>query len=77
MSYLIESASHVRMQEVNLSYNLPSRLLQKIKMGRVQVFAQGNDLFTIVSNNVGEDPEYPLGTLKPQARVSLGVKCEF
>jgi TonB-linked SusC/RagA family outer membrane protein len=77
MSYLIESASHIRMQEVNLSYNLPSRLLQKVKMSRVQVFAQGNDLFTIVANKFDEDPEYPLGTFKPQPRVSLGVKCEF
>lgn len=77
LSYLIESASHVRMQEVNLSYNLPSKLVSKIKMNRLQVFAQANDLFTIVANNAGEDPEYPIGTLKPQARVSLGVKCDF
>jgi len=62
---------------VNVSYNIPQRLLSKFKMSRLQVFAQGNDLFTIVSNNAGEDPEYPLGTLKPQARLSLGIKCEF
>lgn len=46
-------------------------------MRRVQVFAQGNDLFTIVANNAGEDPEYPLGTLKPQPRISFGIKCEL
>jgi TonB-linked SusC/RagA family outer membrane protein len=77
LSYLVENASHIRMQEVNVSYNIPQRLLSKFKMNRLQVFAQGNDLFTIVSNNAGEDPEYPLGTLKPQARLSLGIKCEF
>lgn len=77
MSYLMENASHIRMQEVNVSYNIPQRLLSKFKMNRLQVFAQGNDLFTLVSNDAGEDPEYPLGTLKPQPRVSLGVKCEF
>lgn len=76
-SYLMENASHIRMQEVNLSYDLPSRLLQKAKINRLQVFAQGNDLFTIVANKVGEDPEYPIGSIKPQARVSLGIKCEF
>jgi hypothetical protein len=65
------------MQEVNLTYNLPSRLGSKINMKRVQVFAQGNDLFTIVANKAGEDPEYPLGTLKPQPRISLGIKCEL
>jgi len=29
------------------------------------VYAQGNDLFTIYANKAKEDPEYPLGTLKP------------
>ncbi|MBE9602183.1 SusC/RagA family TonB-linked outer membrane protein [Pedobacter sp. MC2016-24] len=77
LSYLIESASHIRMQEVNLSYNVPQKVLSKIKMSRLQVFAQGNDLFTLVANNAGEDPEYRMGTLKPQPRVSLGFKCEF
>ncbi|MEJ2883247.1 SusC/RagA family TonB-linked outer membrane protein [Pedobacter sp. GR22-6] len=77
LSYLIESASHIRMQEVNLNYNVPSKLTSKIGMRRVQAFAQGNDLFTLVANDAGEDPEYPLGTLKPQPRISLGIKCEF
>jgi hypothetical protein len=77
LSYLIEDASHLRMQEVNLSYNFPASVLSKFKMSRLQVFAQGNDLFTLVANNAGEDPEYPMGTLKPQPRVSLGLKCEF
>lgn len=77
LSYLMESASHIRMQEVNVSYSIPQRILSKWKMSRLQVFAQGNDLFTLVSNDAGEDPEYPLGTLKPQPRISLGIKCEF
>ncbi len=77
LSYLIESASHLRMQELNLSYNLPARLLTKTKISRLQVFAQGNDLFTVVANDAGEDPEYPVGTLKPQPRITMGVKCEF
>lgn len=77
VSYLIESASHVRMQEVNLSYNLPSKLTTKLGMNRLQVFAQGNDLFTIIGNNAGEDPEYPIGRINPQPRMTLGFKCEF
>ena len=77
LSYLIEDASHIRMQEINLNYNLPGTLSSKVGMKRVQVFAQGNDLFTVVANKAGEDPEYPLGTLKPQPRISLGLKCEF
>ncbi|MNL37201.1 hypothetical protein D3C87_1593370 [compost metagenome] len=77
LSYLIESASHIRMQEVSLSYNVPQSVLTKLNMSRIQVFAQGNDLFTLVANDAGEDPEYRMGTLKPQPRISLGVRCEF
>lgn len=77
LSYLIEDASHIRMQEINLNYNLPVQLTSKLAMRNVQFFAQGNDLFTVVANKSGEDPEYPLGTLKPQPRITLGIKCEF
>jgi TonB-dependent starch-binding outer membrane protein SusC len=77
LSYLIEDASHVRMQEVNLTYSLPHSLLSRFKMNRLQVYAQGNDLFTILANDAGEDPEYMLGTMKPQPKLTFGLKCEF
>src|SRR5690606_2034774 len=77
LNYLIEDASHIRMQEVNLTYNLNKRTLSRIKLDNVQVFAQGNDLFTIYANKAKEDPEYPLGTMNPQPRLTLGVKCSL
>ena len=61
------------MQEVNVNYNIPTNVLSKLNMSRIQVFAQGNDLFTILANKYGEDPEYRRGTLKPQPRVSIGI----
>jgi TonB-linked SusC/RagA family outer membrane protein len=77
LSYLIEDASHIRMQEVNLTYNLNKRTLSRIRLDNVQVFAQGNDLFTIYANKAKEDPEYPLGTMNPQPTVTLGIKCSL
>lgn len=77
LNYLVANASHIRMQEVNIAYNLPRHLLQKISLSRLQFFAQGNDLFTITANNVGEDPEYPLGTMNPQPKLTIGMKLEF
>lgn len=76
-SYLMENASHIRMQEVNLTYSLPRRLLPKLNISRLMVYAQGNDLFTIYANSANEDPEYPLGTMKPRPKLTLGIKCEF
>lgn len=77
LSYLIESASHLRMQEVSLSYSLPRNLLSRVNMSRLQLYAQGNDLFTVYWNKAKEDPEYPLGTMNPQPRLTFGLRCEF
>lgn len=77
LSYLIEDASHLRMQEANVTYNLPRRVLNRFNMARMQVYVQGNDLFTIYANKAGEDPEYQLGTMNPQPKLTFGLKCEF
>lgn len=77
LHYLIENASHVRMQEVSIVYNLNNKLLPNLKFSSVRLFAQGNDLFTVYANNAKEDPEYPLGTMKPRPKLTLGIKCEF
>lgn len=78
LSYLNESASHIRMQEVNLTYNVPQSLLARLNMSsRPQIYFQGNDLFTVLFNDAGEDPEYPVGGMKPQPKFTFGVKLNF
>ncbi|MFZ9386618.1 MAG: SusC/RagA family TonB-linked outer membrane protein [Chitinophagaceae bacterium] len=77
LSYLGESASWVRMQEINFTYNLGDKLLKKTGLGNLQFFVQGNDLFVILSNKYGEDPLYQLGTLNPRPKTTLGLKCQF
>ncbi|MCR8668940.1 SusC/RagA family TonB-linked outer membrane protein [Aestuariibaculum sp. M13] len=76
MNYLVESASHIRMQEINVTYNLPISKLFK-SQAKAQVFVQGNNLFTLKSNTYNEDPEYTLGTVKPQPTITLGTKWTF
>jgi len=77
LSYLGESASWIRMQEVNLTYNLPRQLLTKAGINNLRVYVQGNDLFVILSNKYGEDPLYALGTLNPRPKTTIGVKFDF
>lgn len=78
LSYLVESASHVRMQEMNLTYRVPTKLLQKAKlMGDIRLFAQANNMFTILANKYGEDPEFPKGGMKPQAQYTFGARIIF
>lgn len=77
VDYLIENASVIRMQEINLTYTIPARYTGRIGFNRVRVYAQGNDLFTILWNKAGEDPEYPMGTIKPMPRYTFGIRFEF
>ena len=77
MDYLIENASHLRMQEVNLSYNVKQSFLRKYKLCGVRLFAQGNNLFTVVNNTYNEDPEYRIGTQKPQPLFTFGLKLQL
>ncbi|WP_179221505.1 SusC/RagA family TonB-linked outer membrane protein [Sphingobacterium cellulitidis] len=77
MDYLIQSASHVRLQEVNLSYTFPSSISNKIGLNNVLLYAQGNNLFSVYSNKAGEDPEYPMGSLRLMPSYTFGLKFDF
>lgn len=52
--------SFVRLQDVTLSYNLPSSLLNKVKLGSAKVFINGANLLTF-SDWDGWDPETGTG----------------
>lgn len=77
VSYLSANASHLRMQEVNMSYRLPTKNWTLLSKSNAMVYIQGNDLFTVLFNNKGEDPEYRLGTMKPRPRFTFGLKVGF
>lgn len=75
MDYTTANASHVRMQELTLSYNLPRTALSKIGMNRLTFYVQGNNLFTIKATD--EDPEYHYGNLRLQSSWTFGLKLGF
>lgn len=77
VNYLTEPASHVRLQEVSLTYTIPQSLLKRMQLNNLQFYAQGNDLHTWYANDANEDPEYRLGTLKPMPKLTLGLRLDF
>ena len=81
MDYLTANASHLRMQELNLTYNLPLKALGKLHISRLMLYAQANNLFTIRAKGVKEDPEYPYGMVYSKTKkapyYSFGLKFEF
>lgn len=77
MSYLVESASHMRLQEFNVTYNVPQKAVRKIGLRSLQVYAQCNNPFNVYFNKYNEDPEYPRGSIRLQASYTFGIKCKF
>lgn len=58
-SYYVEDGSFLRMKTLQLGYNLPSSLLNKIGIDNMKVYAQMNNVFTI-TNYSGLDPDLGL-----------------
>jgi len=81
-SRYLEDASYLRMTNISLSYNLPSRLLSKIGLEQVNVYVSGDNLLTI-TDYTGVDPS--VGGLSGSAslsypipkRVAFGVNVSF
>jgi len=77
MDYLSQDAGHIRIQEINLTYSLPRYIIQKLRVNSLNLFAQANNVGVILFNDFGEDPEYPKGTLRPQATFTFGMNLNF
>jgi len=53
---IFQNASYLRVRDMMLSYDFSPKILQKLKMGKLRVFLEGRDLFTITPWK-GFDPE--------------------
>jgi len=88
-SRYLYDASYVRLKNVNLSYNLPTRLVQKLSVSSAQIFVRGQNLLTFTdyrwwdpeanadafSGNLGFGNEFYTA---PQTRsVTGGIQLSF
>ena len=53
----LEDASYIRLRDLTLSYSIPERFVEKVKLNRASVFIKGTNLFTYAPNFTGFDPE--------------------
>ncbi|UYQ91688.1 TonB-dependent receptor [Chitinophaga horti] len=65
-----ESRSFVRLQDITLSYNLPSKIIKKAGIQNLNVYASGKNLVTLTKWK-GWDPEITNGGLNPNGRPLL------
>jgi hypothetical protein len=82
-SFYISSGSYVRLKSAVLGYNLPKRILDRIKLSKARLFVQAQNLLNFTSFE-GFDYE-PFGfegrltqTIYPHSKsVSVGVNVGF
>ena len=80
-SRYIEDGSYLRLRNVNLAYNLPSTVLDKIGLSSARVYLQGQNLLTFTEFS-GADPEVNnglfLGAVYPALRTyTIGLNVGF
>ena len=73
----ISDASFVRLKNVSISWSLPMRFLQKLKISGCRIYLQSQNVFTI-SKYIGLDPENQNPTVLPSLRtLTTGIQVTF
>lgn len=78
-TYYLFSKNYIRLKNIEIGYNLPSKLLAKAKLTNLRVFANGLNVLTFQKNKIF-DPEATAGSgvYYPQSRVlNLGFSLTF
>ncbi len=74
---IITDASFLRVKNISIAWNLPSRWIRKANLGDSRIFLQGQNLFTF-TNYIGYDPESMTSTALPPLRViTAGLQVKF
>ena len=79
-SVLIEKADHVRLQFLNLNYQLKPSRWANLPFASMQIFCSANNLGILWRANTQQlDPDYSWGnaSLKPATTYSLGFRAQF
>jgi TonB-dependent starch-binding outer membrane protein SusC len=71
-TYYLEDGSFFRLKNVQFSYSLPARLLSRMNLGALTVYAQGQNLLTLTKYE-GLDPEVNLRNFGAGSDRQLGV----
>lgn len=85
-TYYVEDASYLRLKNVTLGYNVPSKWLKKNRISRIRLYVSADNLLTF-TNYSGSDPEVsyndPLLTgldnqVYPRSKTfNLGINLQF
>ena len=73
-SFWFRDGKYLRLKSIHLGYSLPQKWMNKIKMQKIKVYVEGNNLVTWSGLPEGYDPEAPTVTngYYPQQRTVVG-----
>lgn len=77
-SSLVEKADNIRLQDINLSYELRKATNPWLPFVRLQLYLYANNIATIwKATKTGLDPDYPLAAYPPVRTIAAGLKADF
>ncbi len=77
-TYFIEDGSFLKLRNIQIGYNLPSSVLEKIRMSRLRLYFSAQNLLTLCSRNfTGVDPENPNYGYPIPLNLTFGINIGF
>ncbi|UYQ91425.1 SusC/RagA family TonB-linked outer membrane protein [Chitinophaga horti] len=70
-------ASYVKMRDITLSYSLPQRLVNNLKVGSITLRTQVSNVMLWKANKYGIDPEFLGGIRNMQGVITAGANVSF
>lgn len=77
-SFFVENGSFLKLRNIQLGYNLPKSVTQKMKMERLRFYLSAQNLLTIKSKSfTGVDPENPNYGYPIPLNITFGINVGF
>lgn len=78
LSYLYKDASHIRFQNITLSYNLNREFIKVLGLNNAKLSFMVDNVGVLTFNKDNIDPEFPLGDFgKPTRAYTFSLKLDF
>ena len=74
---MLSDASYLRIKNLTLSYSIPSKLLERVKVDKLRIFCSVENLATFSSLPKGIDPETLSWTYPLYRTTSFGLNLTF
>lgn len=77
-TYFVENGSYGKLRQLQLGYNLPKSVMEKLHMTKARVYISGQNLLTIKSKSLTcSDPENPNWAYPNSTSFTFGVQVGF